>query len=157
MSKKNVIIGIISDTHGLLRKRVAEALKGSRLIVHAGDIDCPEVLDALKKIAPLVAVKGNMDRGQWTESLPTNEVAEIENHLLYVLHDENRLDLDPAAAGFSAVISGHTHQPLLREQNGVLFFNPGSAGPRRPGKPVTVGRLTLAGDKRIPKIIDIDD
>lgn len=157
MNSKKVTIGIISDTHGLLRKRAAEALKGSRLIIHAGDIDCPAVLDALKKIAPVVAVRGNMDRGAETGRLPEKEVAEIENHRLYVLHDEDGLDLDPATAGFSAVISGHTHQALIRDQNGVLFFNPGSAGPQRLGRPVTVGRLTLSNGKLAAEIIDIGD
>ncbi|HKX00044.1 MAG TPA: metallophosphoesterase family protein [Bryobacteraceae bacterium] len=134
-------IGLISDTHGLLRPEALQALKGSELIIHAGDVGDPKILDALGALAPVVAVRGNIDRGGWAEQLPATAVAEAGAILIYVLHDVNRLDLDPAAAGFQVVVSGHSHKPRRTERGGVLYINPGSAGPRRFRLPVTVARL----------------
>jgi putative phosphoesterase len=135
------IVGLISDTHGLLRPEAVSALAGSDLIIHAGDVGQPEILDALRAIAPVVAVRGNIDRGAWADALPATAVAQAGDALLYVLHDLNELDLDPAAAGFAAVVSGHSHQPKKYKRSGALYINPGSAGPRRFKLPITVARL----------------
>ncbi len=135
---------MISDTHGLLRPQALHALEGSDLIVHAGDVGDPEILEALKKIAPVFAVRGNVDTAPWARALPETEVIETEFASIYVLHDVHALDLDPAAAGFHIVVSGHSHKPSHAEKNGVLFLNPGSAGPRRFDLPVTVARLDLS-------------
>lgn len=137
-------IGLISDTHGLLRPQALEALRGSELILHAGDVGKPEILTALREIAPVIAVRGNVDTSEWARTLPETAVAEAEKVLLYVLHDVHALDLSPAAAGFHVVVSGHSHQPRKFERDGVLYINPGSAGPRRFHLPVTVARLNLA-------------
>jgi putative phosphoesterase len=138
------IVGLISDTHGLLRPEAMRALAGSDVIIHAGDVGSPEILDALRAVAPLVAVRGNVDTGAWASALPATAVAEAGSTLIYVLHDLNELDLDPAAAGFGVVVSGHSHQPASSEKSGVLYVNPGSAGRRRFKLPVTVARLDLA-------------
>jgi hypothetical protein len=119
------------------------ALEGSDLIVHAGDIGAPEILDALKAVAPVVAVRGNIDTGAWASALPATAVAEVGGTVIYVLHDLNELDLDPAAAGLGVVVSGHSHKPASTERSGVLYVNPGSAGRRRFKLPVTVARLDL--------------
>ena len=137
-------IGLISDTHGLLRPQALEALRGSELILHAGDVGTPEILTALRELAPVVAVRGNVDKSDWAHSLPETAVAEAGRVLLYVLHDVHALDLNPAAAGFRVVVSGHSHQPGKFERNDVLYINPGSAGPRRFQLPVTVARLNLS-------------
>ena len=139
------LVGVISDTHGLLRPEALAALSGSQLIVHAGDVGSPEVLDRLRDIAPVVAVRGNNDRGAWADHLSATEVVELDGLLLYVLHDVKELDLDPRAAGFRAVIAGHSHRPGRDERDGVLFLNPGSAGPRRFTLPITVARLAVRG------------
>ncbi len=138
------LIGLISDTHGLLRPEALQALQDSHLIIHAGDIGDPELLTKLSSIAPVVTVRGNVDTGRWAADLPETAVAEAGDVLLYVLHDVNKLDLNPRAAGFEMVVSGHSHQPGQEERNGVLYINPGSAGPRRFRLPVTVARLDLA-------------
>jgi putative phosphoesterase len=130
-------IGLISDTHGLLRPEAMRALEGSELIVHAGDVGRPEVLDELRRIAPVVAVRGNVDRGAWAEALP--ETAEVEG--MYVIHDVKQVAIDVTA--FRAVVSGHSHKPSQVVRGGVLFLNPGAAGPRRFRLPVTVARLWL--------------
>jgi uncharacterized protein len=137
-------VGLISDTHGLLRDEAVQALKGSELIIHAGDVGRPDILDALKSVAPVVAVRGNIDRGAWASKLPLTAVAEAGPVTIYVLHDVHDLDLDPAASGFQIVVSGHSHKPSRTERNGVLYVNPGSAGPRRFQLPVTVARLDLS-------------
>jgi len=140
-------IGVISDTHGLLRPQAVAALQGSALIIHAGDVGPAEILDELRKIAPVIAVRGNVDRGAWAERLPQSEIVEHEGIRLYVLHILDDLDLDPPTAGFHAVISGHTHRPKTETKDGVLYFNPGSAGPRRFDLPVSVGRLSVTGGR----------
>jgi uncharacterized protein len=136
-------IGLISDTHGLLRKEALAALHGSELIIHAGDVGKPEILEALKKIAPVVAVRGNVDTEPWAQALPETAVAEAATGMIYILHDVNALDLDPAASGFHIVVSGHSHKSGKTERDGVLYINPGSAGPRRFQLPVTLALLRL--------------
>jgi len=136
-------IGLISDTHGLLRKEALQTLCGSELIIHAGDVGKLEILQELKKIAPVVAVRGNVDTEPWAQALPETAVAEAGAAMIYILHDVNTLDLNPAAAGFHIVVSGHSHKPGKMERRGVLFINPGSAGPRRFQLPVTVAHLRV--------------
>ena len=143
MSKNPNTIGIISDTHGLLRPEAMHALQGSDLIIHAGDVGDPGIIEELKSIAPVFAVRGNVDTEPWAQALPETEVIEAGPATIYVLHDVHALDLDPAAAGFHIVISGHSHKPARTEHAGVLFLNPGSAGPRRFQLPVTIARLDL--------------
>lgn len=141
------LVGVISDTHGVLRPEAVAALRGVDRIVHAGDIGTREVLEGLARVAPVTAVRGNNDRDAWARDIPEAEALEIGGAWLYVLHDRAALDLDPRAAGFAAVISGHSHRPGQEEREGVLYFNPGSAGPRRFSLPVTVGRLTISGGR----------
>jgi uncharacterized protein len=138
------MIGLISDTHGLLRPEALRALEGSDLIIHAGDVGDPHILAELRQLAPVVAVKGNIDTGSWSADLPETAVAQAGSALIYVLHDVKALDLKPAAAGISMVVSGHSHTPSDTEREGVLYVNPGSAGPRRFNLPVTVARVDLA-------------
>ena len=141
--KAKGFVGVISDTHGLVRPEAFEALKGSELIIHAGDVGGPEVLEELRRVAPVVAVRGNNDRGAWAEALADYEAIEVNETFVYVLHDLKELDIAPAAAGFRVVVSGHSHKPLIEERRGVLYLNPGSAGPLRFKLPVTVARLDL--------------
>jgi putative phosphoesterase len=136
-------IGLISDTHGLLRPDALRALAGSELIIHAGDVGKPEILRDLEAIAPVFAVRGNIDRGEWASPLPMTGVVEADGVRIYVLHDIHELDLDPAAAGFGIVVSGHSHKASSEERSGVLYVNPGSAGPRRFRLPITLARLDL--------------
>ena len=140
-----MIIGVISDTHGLLRPEALAALRGSQHIVHAGDIGDPGILTALEAIAPVTAVRGNIDKERWAQNLPATDVLEADGVSIYILHDIAQLDLKPKAAGFAAVIYGHSHAPKQEMKNGVLYFNPGSAGPRRFNLPVTVGKLIVEG------------
>jgi uncharacterized protein len=148
-------IGVISDTHGLVRPGALRALAGSELIIHAGDVGGPEVLEALAKIAPVRAVRGNNDKGAWAGRLPETDFVEAGRHTLFVLHDVKALDLDPTAAGFAAVIAGHSHRPRNELVHGVLYFNPGSAGPRRFSLPVTVGHID-AGERLSASIIELE-
>ena len=148
-------IGIISDTHGLLRPQALAALQGSALIIHAGDVGDPAILAALGKIAPVSAVRGNVDRGPWTKQLPATQIIEFEGHSIHVLHDLNELELDPASAGFHAIISGHSHRPKIETKDGVLYFNPGSAGPRRFDLPISAGKLTISAGRLQAEIIDL--
>jgi uncharacterized protein len=143
VSKRITSIGLISDTHGLLRDEALQALQGSELIIHAGDVGKPEILAELRKLAPVIAVKGNIDKGPWTSELPSTAIVEASPVIIYVLHNIEELDLDPAAAGFQIVVSGHSHNPSRSERSGVLYLNPGGAGPRRFQLPVTVARLDL--------------
>src|ERR1700693_5726193 len=139
-------VGVISDTHGLLRREAVEALRGSDHIIHAGDVGAPEILEQLAWIAPVTAIRGNVDKAEWCRKLPETEVLELGGISIYILHDLARLDLKPQAAGFSVVISGHSHIPKQEERDVVLYFNPGSAGPRRFKLPVSVGKLILQED-----------
>jgi uncharacterized protein len=136
-------IGVISDTHGLLRPEALVALGDSDRIIHAGDIGDPEILAALAGIAPLTAIRGNIDRQPWAGKIPATSVLEVENVSIYILHNLAELDLRPEAAGFAAVIHGHSHAPKQETKNGVMYFNPGSAGPKRFKLPVSVGRLLV--------------
>jgi len=149
-------VGVISDTHGLLRPEALEALRGSELIIHAGDVGGPEVLESLRRVAPVVAVRGNNDRGEWAEALPEFEATEVGGAFVYVLHDLKELDIAPAAAGFRVVVSGHSHKPLAEERRGVLYLNPGSAGPRRFKLPVTVARMRFDGGEVSAEIINLN-
>jgi putative phosphoesterase len=148
-------IGLISDTHGLLRNEAVEALRGSDLILHAGDVGKPEIIDALRAVAPLVVIRGNVDRGSWASALPTTAVAETEAALIYVLHDLKELDLDPVAAGFGVVVSGHSHKPARTQRSGTLYINPGSAGPKRFDLPTTIARLNLGSSPWEVEFVDI--
>jgi len=148
-------IGLISDTHGLMRPEAARALEGSDLIVHAGDVGDPAVLTALERIAPVHAVAGNNDRTPWAKHLPQTRVVEAGAHLLYVLHDLSELDLDPEAAGFHAVICGHSHVPRVERRGTVLYVNPGSAGPRRFRLPVSVGTMQCGDAMLEATIVEI--
>lgn len=139
-----MLLGIISDTHGLLRPEAMLALQGVALIIHAGDVGQPDVLANLKRIAPVFAVRGNVDTAPWAQELPATAVVEAGAATLYVLHNLDDLDLQPEAAGFHFIISGHSHQPAQAERDGVIYLNPGSAGPRRFHLPVTLARLNLA-------------
>ena len=149
------MIGVISDTHGLLRPEAMEALRGVEHILHAGDVGDPTILDSLREIAPVTAISGNIDVGGPCSHLLSTEVVTLHGHTFYMLHDRHALDLDPAAAGFSAVISGHSHRPLIEWRHGVLYMNPGSAGPRRFSLPVSIGLLTIGADGLQPRLVTL--
>ena len=150
-----MFIGVISDTHGLLRPEAVVALDGSERIIHAGDVGAPEILDELASIAPVTAVRGNVDKGVWARRLAESEVVEVGKISIYILHDLARLDLKPEAAGFGVVVYGHSHVPKQEMRNGALYFNPGSAGPRRFKLPVTVGRLVVSNDEVRAEIVPL--
>jgi uncharacterized protein len=150
-----LVLGVISDTHGLLRPEAIQALRGSDLILHAGDVGSPDILEELRRIAPVKAVRGNVDNSPWCETLPQTEVIEAGGLSLYMLHDLKQLDLNPAAAGFAAVICGHSHAPMNETRNGVLFFNPASAGPRRFKLPICVGKLRISDSSISGEIIEL--
>jgi uncharacterized protein len=145
-------IGIISDTHGLLRPEAVVALRGVEHILHAGDVGDPIILEHLQQIAPVTAIRGNIDRSGPCALLPETEWIEFGGVSLYMLHDRNQLDLDPAAAGIAAIISGHSHQPLIEQRKDVLYFNPGSAGPRRFSLPISLGFLDIEAGKIEPHL-----
>jgi uncharacterized protein len=144
---ESVLVGVISDTHGLLRPEALELLRGATHIIHAGDVGAAEILKTLSTIAPVTAIRGNVDQGAWARKLPETEVVEIGGMSIYVLHDLARLDLKPEAAGFGVVISGHGHIPKQEMRRGVLYFNPGSAGPRRFKLSISMGRLMIENRK----------
>jgi len=148
-------IGVISDTHGLARPEALTALNGSDLILHAGDIGSASILEALHELAPVVAVRGNNDKGEWARALPDIEVVEAGIHHIYLLHDIQELDLDPVAARFRIVVSGHSHRPSQEDRAGVLYLNPGSAGPRRFNLPITVACLHVDADSVQADIINL--
>ena len=149
-------IGIISDTHGLVRQRVVKSFKDVDLIVHAGDIGTHEALETLQTIARVYPVRGNVDGGKWADNLPFTEVVKVGQAYLYVLHDINALDLDPVAAGFNAVISGHSHIPEIEKRNGVLFLNPGSAGPKRLKYSASIAFLYVNGVSISAEIVELE-
>ena len=155
MAEKRITLGVISDTHGLLRPEAVEALRGSDRILHAGDIGAPEILEVLAKIAPVTAVRGNVDTASWARALPATEVVEAGGVSIYILHDLSQLDLKPEAAGFRIIVYGHSHHPKIEEKNGVLYFNPGSAGPRRFRLPMSVGRLTIGAGKVRAELVEL--
>ncbi|HJO47813.1 MAG TPA: metallophosphoesterase family protein [Candidatus Scalindua sp.] len=149
-------VGIISDTHGLVRQRVVKSFKDADLIVHAGDVGKPEVLETLQAIARVFPVRGNVDGGKWADNLPFAEVVKVGQVFLYILHDVNALDLDPVAAGFNAVISGHSHIPEIEKRNGVLFLNPGSAGPKRLKYSASIAFLYVNGVSISAEIVELE-
>lgn len=155
-SPKAIHIGVISDTHGLLRPEALRVLAESDHIIHAGDVGTPEILEKLAQISPVTAVRGNVDTEPWARKLPLEDVVGIGGVSIYVLHDLAKIDLKPQAAGFQAVISGHTHMARNETSDGVLYFNPGSAGPRRFKLPVSVGWLTLAKGQVRAEVIVLD-
>jgi len=156
VSDRLYLVGLISDTHGLTRPEALDALRHSDLIVHCGDIGNPSVLEALRSLAPVRAIRGNNDRGAWAASLPASDVVEVGAHTIYVLHDLAELDLDPAAAGVTAVVSGHSHKPVIQKKGEILFVNPGSAGPRRFSLPTTVARLAFHSGACSAEIVQLD-
>ena len=151
-----MILGVISDTHDLLRSEAVEALRGADRILHAGDVGDPEILDTLAQIALVTAVRGNIDTESWAQALPQTEVVEIGGVSIYMLHDLGKLDLKPEAAGIHAVIYGHSHQPKIEMRKGVLYFNPGSAGPRRFQLPVSVGKLRIENGKIEAELVELE-
>jgi putative phosphoesterase len=153
----NLLIGLISDTHSRMRDSALSALRGSDLILHAGDIGSADIITALKKIAPVHAIHGNIDIPPLTKKYPAIEIVEIGAFTFYILHNLRALDLKPKAAGFHAVIFGHSHKPEFYFQEGVLYFNPGSAGPRRFSLPITVGKIRIENGELFPEIIELDD
>ena len=155
MSSNDILVGVISDTHGLLRPEAVAALRGSHLIVHAGDVGGPDVLDQLRTLAPTYAVRGNIDTQAWAAKLPATAVVEVGQLHVWLLHDIAELAIDPLAAEFAAVIFGHSHKPSIETRDGVLYFNPGSAGPRRFKLPVTIARLRVSGPVIVPEIIEL--
>ncbi len=150
-----MLIGVISDTHGLLRPEALSALQGSDQIIHAGDVGDPEILDRLSEIAPVTAVRGNVDQESWAKNIPETNILECDGVSIYVLHILESLNLKPQAAGISAVIYGHTHVSKQETKAGVLYFNPGSAGPRRFQLPVTIGKLIVLGGNIQSQIIQL--
>ncbi|WP_088892628.1 metallophosphoesterase family protein [Leptolyngbya ohadii] len=148
-------VGVISDTHGLVRPEAIAALEGSELILHAGDIGKPEVLEQLKTIAPVIAVRGNNDTGEWAKAIPDRETIAIEGLSVHLLHIATDLDFNPQTAGVQIVISGHSHKPSIKDLNGVLFLNPGSAGPRRFKLPVTIAQLQITGTSANAEIVQL--
>ena len=148
-------VGIISDTHGLLRTQAIKQLAGTDHIIHAGDIGAPEVIEGLRRIAPTTAIRGNIDIGEWATDLPDTELVELGGRAFYVLHNLSEIKLDPAASGFDVVVSGHSHRPKIETKKGVLYVNPGSAGPRRFKLPVAVATVTLSDRAILPRILEI--
>jgi putative phosphoesterase len=149
-------IGVISDTHGLLRPSAVEELRGSDLIIHAGDVGRPDILDGLRGIAPTIAVRGNVDHGDWADALAMSAVVSLGGYRIYMRHILAELDFDPKAAGFAVVIYGHSHKPDISDKDGVVYFNPGSAGPRRFALPITVGTLKIRAGRLVPQLIPIE-
>jgi putative phosphoesterase len=150
-----MLIGLISDTHGLIRPEALAALRGSELIIHAGDIGTPEVINGLRAIAPTFAVRGNNDTEQWAEAVPERQIVRAGEHQILVLHQIGHLFREPAPDGCAAVICGHTHKPLVETRNDLLYINPGSAGPRRFKLPVTVGHVRLTSDGLHAQVVDL--
>lgn len=152
-----VRVGLISDTHGLLRSDATAFLRDCNHIIHGGDIGKPSVLDELSALAPVTAVRGNNDKGSWAEALRETALVQFENVFAYVIHDLAQLDIDPRAAGVAVIVSGHSHQPLIQERDGVLYVNPGSAGPRRFKLPVAVAELAIVGNSVKSRIVELSD
>ena len=155
MSYRVYRVGLVSDTHGLVRPEAVDALRDSDLLIHCGDIGHAAVLDAFRTLAPVRAIRGNNDKDAWASSLPTRDVVEIGTHTIYVIHDLSELDFDPLAAGFAAVVSGHSHKPVIEKRGKILFVNPGSAGPRRFALPVTAAKLVFGHKRCEAKILQL--
>ena len=154
--RERTCIGVISDTHGIMRPQALEILRGSDRIIHAGDIGSEHILAELRNIAPVTAVRGNNDTEPWARSLPDVARIDVRGHRLHILHDLKTLDMDPAADGVSVVIAGHSHKPAIIEKEGVLYLNPGSAGPRRFNLPLSAAKLLVGATSVSAKIIGID-
>jgi uncharacterized protein len=155
MSKAQLRLGVISDTHGLLRPEAIKALRGCDLIIHAGDVGTPAVIDGLREIAPTHAIRGNIDSGSWAVPLDATALVDVGGSLFYVLHNIADLDLDRPTAGFAAVVFGHSHKPSIETRDGVLWLNPGSAGPRRFRLPITLARVAVRGTELKPEIVEL--
>src|SRR4051812_28791830 len=155
LRERSCVVGVISDTHGLVRPEAVAALRGVALIIHAGDIGTPDVLDELGRIAPVVAVRGNNDRSAWAARLPLTRDVDLGAARVHVLHDVHELASDPLRAGYAAVIAGHSHRPCVERRDGVLYLNPGSAGPRRFSLPIAVARLTVTPKGLRARIIEL--
>lgn len=151
----SIRIGVISDTHGLLRPSAQESLAAADHIIHAGDIGAPEVIEELRRIAPTTAIRGNVDTGAWARAYPETALVRLGGRAIYVLHDLKALDFDPARRGIEVVISGHSHRPKVDSENGVLYLNPGSAGPRRFTLPISLATLELSDSAIVPCIHEI--
>jgi putative phosphoesterase len=149
------VLGIISDTHGLLRPQALAALSGAHLTIHAGDVGRPEVLEGLRKLTPTYVVRGNIDTGSWATGLPQTMAVNVGELRFFVIHDIAELAIEPAAEGFAAVVFGHSHIPSVEDRNGIVFINPGSAGPRRFKLPVTVARVEITGRKMKARILEL--
>jgi uncharacterized protein len=154
---KELLVGVISDTHGLLRPAALQALRGCELILHAGDVGKLEVLEELRTVAPVMAVRGNIDREPWNEDLPLTRIVQAGDLFVYMLHSLHEIDIDPAGGGFSAVISGHSHQASVKERGGVLYLNPGSAGPRRFSLPASLALLHVRGHALQAEIVALEE
>jgi uncharacterized protein len=150
-------VGIISDTHGLLRPEALAFLQGSNHIVHGGDICDQDTLEKLSSIAPVTAVRGNNDKGAWAERLAETEFIQVGEVFIYAIHDLGQLDIDPSAAGVQVVVSGHTHKPLIEERAGVLFVNPGSSGPRRFKLPISIAEVIVSGKSVSARIVELGE
>lgn len=150
-----MLVGVISDTHGLLRPEAEAALRGSEHILHAGDVGDPDILERLRRIAPVTAIRGNIDVGGACAELPATEMVELAGRSVYMLHDRQTLDLDPVAAGIAVVVSGHSHRPAIQWHKGILYFNPGSAGPKRFSLPISVGFLTITESGIEARLVDL--
>jgi putative phosphoesterase len=148
-------VGLISDTHGLLRSDARAFLIGCDYILHGGDIGAPRILDELAAIAPLIAVRGNNDTEPWAARLPVTEMIRVGNVFVYVIHNLAELDIDPGAAGVRVVVSGHSHKPMIEERDGVVYVNPGSAGPRRFKLPISVGEIMVSGSAVTAQLVDL--
>lgn len=155
LEKVERFVGVISDTHNLLRPEAIEELKGADLIIHAGDVCKPDILDELGAIAPVIAVRGNNDQGTWAKDIPEFAVVQVKSISIYVIHDIKDLKFDPAPKGINVVISGHSHKPSVKEQAGILYLNAGSAGRRRFRLPVTLARLRIDGENVHAEIVDL--
>jgi putative phosphoesterase len=151
-----MLVGVISDTHGLMRALALRALKGAVLIIHAGDVGKPEVLDQLRTIAPTHVVRGNVDTQSWWADLPATLDVDVDGMRFHVLHDIAELDIEPESAGLAAIVFGHSHKPSIEMRGGVLYLNPGSAGPRRFRLPVTIARVRVSGRTLIPEIVTLE-
>lgn len=150
-----LLVGVISDTHGLLRPEALDALRGCDLIIHAGDVGSPDLLEPLRALAPLHVVRGNVDHGGWAAALPMTARVDVGGNVVHVLHNIAELGLDPVAAGLSAVVYGHSHKPSIENRDGVLLLNPGSAGPRRFSLPIALARVRVVGRKLHPEIVTL--
>ena len=149
-------VGLISDTHGLLRPEAVTFLRGSDYIVHAGDIGDADIIGKLGILAPVTAVRGNNDRGLWAQAIPESDVLQVDNVFMYILHNVAELNADPVAGGFQVVVSGHSHQPSVEERNGVLYVNPGSCGPRRFKLPITAAELDIEGHTVRARVVELE-